>query len=322
MLEKLIQKVKDNWPYYIYNVDYNTSLDENPDALEGIIQWDTYNDSIWDYFDTSESIDCIISDIFTPEERDLIKKNCWLSYIEDVIWGLDSSHPIQDLCKNTKETTVLVDLGFYIDYDDSRQERHKQIREFMRKLKIPLIDNPNKPWKKMYNNKIIDSIDSILIETYTWWQIYAIIQADPWDFYHSADKNIEVEISDILIYDSYQWSWDFGSISSEIPIQIVSREDLILSSNMWWYTIRECFGTDDLGNSNSYSFTNDDVTILGESAIKNKKLKEERATQEKRYRKTWCWWFSANIDLHKTHYQNEPMSCGHKCSICWRLWLD
>lgn len=295
----------------LYYVDYRDELEEDSIIQEILEKWYDENGEIFDNWDTYDTIECIIKEAFTEEEYEVIRNSDVLSdAARDRCRDNDQSEPMKDLIRHTSDQLCLVDLDFHFDdYTGmTEDERIDVCKGFLIHI-----------WEEI-TEKNVKQVHSIYLEAYYGGTAYAMINADLSDFYGDSSNSISLSDLKLGIIDTYNGSGDYGDVDISKPI-VRSRKSIVLDSTIP-YWVGSIFGRTEW--SDGYKIVDavveeDSVSCL----LQIKKDIEEEKQRAKDYAKNKCAWFSCHkTQYHETYYQNEWMSCGHKCKHCHRLWLD
>lgn len=323
---QMLEKEYPSWVSLVY-IDYNNSLNENPDVLNWILTWgecrDTLNENWWISDAEYESIAEIKKELFdgyeiSDEVNDTI--NEWCREHND-------SDPIKDLIRNTNSPLAVYDTWFYFEEADNTDDMYAQCLEACKHLGIH-----TKYARTLYNK--------IRIEAYYWWQLLILFNPDLIDFYnHKRDENPEAHLlfdSEIVIgvihYGNGSWYFDPITLTPKSQIAVPLDSKRIQIDELEKYSIQNIFGcfrnvwsevkiVHKKPNKNKTLLLKIDKIPEEDTTVNEARLKEQ-AEFNRIYREWKCSFTDSDISRHRWVFYKNEYPCWSHCPHCGRFRID
>lgn len=320
--EQIHARLEKEYPHGITlrYVDYRDSLDDHPDMMKAIIEWniDYINDQIDSRRDDYDTINFVLNEYFTEEERE---QDDLSDIVSDRCRNHNDEDPMDQLIKNSHSPLAYYDTGIEFSNPDylTAEEMKAECIQACRDLGIHV-----KNWtklKSLYNN------------AYYGWSLILIVNVDLADLYKYANwwpspKYINFGYTTVGIIDFGNGSWDFEQKLNLCKWELSFTYDparLVIdatetygiqsifwcSRDVWW----EVYFSDTRPKGKHTKWR-----LPHES--KAAKRHAEEAKRNKTYRDWWCTPGDMNISRHRDCFYRNDVPCGTKCPHCWTFRVD
>ena len=297
-------------------IDYNDSFDNDLNALNRAIQANNIHEA-WpdqpDWFADAqyETMDYIIKELFTAEERQAWRDNDDIEEIKNWFYEHDTSTPAQSLLHNTGSQLFFYDTGLeipeYPSYGGGNTFLNKHAKRIANKLKIDFTKH-----KKSLRNLVAESCYG--------GTLVFIFYTDPENLFGGEGHNgIRFPKAHLVIMDRTNGSGYQETIDESVIVPL-NRENLWIDKVAGGYSIDSVFGfyLPAFTQNPAYVYMNK-IRKTKATALQAEKSKYDAWDAD--LKKGICHFADPRFNSHDTEYiMNFPM--GNKCKRCGRFYID
>ena len=230
--------------------------------------------------------------------------------IRELIEDRDTSDPVKDMLRHTREQVCFYDTGFEINepYDDEGyKEAYKIIKNAL----------------KIKGNNYKREIDSLLVNASYGGRVVVYFLGDVESLSKTGDKNrIVFKNPAVAIIDTCNGSGsneDFNGLTVSFPLDI---ENLFLDKTIKYnYTFEVCAMSSNWCNSTSVSFTKQGKTGKINKSTGNAEIEYEKKLNET-FKNGSCTPCDMDMRRHRDTYYLNEFPCGTHCPHCHTFWID
>ena len=301
-------------------IDYRDSI-EDPKKREEILQtpeeaYEIIDGNSWTGDAQYETINEIEKNYKNKIEAEELTEEV-SEAMRDWCFEHDTSDPVKDLLKNTRDEYMYYDTGLSfesLEYgNDQDKDIIKRVKTIAKKLKIDY-------------EKHAKGLRLMVDQAYYGGQLVVLFENNIGNFMTDA-KYIEFyKNAEICLMDRGSGSGDHTKINETLLFEF-KRENIHTDKgdNGYSYSGDVCGLVGGIMNDGVLTNKKDNLKVI--KITTNEQRKEQRE-REARYIASWnngkgkCTFLDMNMERHaSTPYRND-YPCGSKCSICNTFWID